>query len=85
MSQWAAEITNNPDKDYELYVELLENDEYRARIEIASQEQLVLRVYNTEHDVSLPVDWLVQVIVMAKRELRQSLPRTLINCLRSGS
>jgi hypothetical protein len=74
MSQWAAEITNNPDKDYELYVELLENDEYRARIEIASQEQLVLRVYNTEHDVSLPVDWLVQVIVMAKKELRQSLP-----------
>jgi hypothetical protein len=74
MSQWAAEITNNPDKDYELYVELLEDDEYRARIEISSQEQLVLRVYNTEQDVSLPVDWLVQVIVMAKKELCQSLP-----------
>lgn len=74
MSQWAAEITNNPDKDYELYIELLEDDEYRARIEISSQEQLVLRVYNTEHDVFLPVDWLVQVIVMAKKELRQSLP-----------
>jgi hypothetical protein len=74
MSQWTAEITNNPDKDYELYVELLEDDEYRARIEISSQEQLVLRVYNTEHDVALPVDWLVQVIVMAKKELRQSLP-----------
>jgi hypothetical protein len=74
MSQWAAEITNNPDKDYELYIELLEDDEYRARIEISSQEQLVLRVYNTEHDVSLPIDWLVQVIVMAKKELCQSLP-----------
>ena len=74
MSQWAAEITNNPDKDYELYIELLEDDQYRARIEISSQEQLVLRVYNTEQDVSLPVDWLVQVIVMAKKELRQSLP-----------
>ena len=74
MSQWAAEITNNPDKDYELYIELLEDDEYRARIEISSQEQLVLRVYNTEQDVSLPVDWLVQVIVMAKKALRQSLP-----------
>ena len=73
MSQWAAEITNNPDKDYELYVELLENDEYRARLEIASQEQLVLRVYNTEKDVSLPVDWLVQVITMAKQEMRQAL------------
>jgi len=73
MSQWAAEITNNPDKDYELYVELLENDEYRARIEISSPEQLVLRVYNTQQDVSLPVDWLVKVIAMAKKELRQSL------------
>jgi len=74
MSQWAAEITNNPDKDYELYVELLEDDEHRARIELSSPEQLILRVYNTEKDVSLPVDWLVQVIVMAKKELRQSLP-----------
>ena len=74
MRQWAAEITNNPDKDYELYVELLEDDEYRARIEISSPEQLVLRVYNTEQDVSLPVDWLMQVIAMAKKALRQSLP-----------
>ena len=73
MNQWAAEITNNPDKDYELYVELLEDDEYRARIEKSSQEQLVLRVYNTKQDVSLPVDWLMQVIAMAKKEIRQSL------------
>ena len=73
MSQWAAEITNNPDKDYALYVELLEDDTYRARIELSSPEQLVLRVYNTEHDVSLPVDWLVQVIAMAKQELHQAL------------
>ena len=43
MSQWAAEITNNPAKDYELYVEFLEDDEYRGRIEISSHEQLVLR------------------------------------------
>jgi hypothetical protein len=74
MSQWAAEITNNPDKDYELYIELLEDDEYRARLEISPQEQLVLRVYSTEQDVSLPVDWLMQVIVTAKKELRQALP-----------
>ncbi len=73
MSQWAAEITNNPDKDYELYVELLEDDEHRARIELSSPEQLILRVYNTEKDVSLPVDWLMQVITMAKQEIRQAL------------
>jgi hypothetical protein len=73
MSQWAAEITNNPDKDYELYVELLEDDEHRARIELSSPEQLILRVYNTEKDVSLPVDWLMQVITMAKQEMGQAL------------
>jgi len=73
MSQWAAEITNNPDKDYELYVELLEDDEHRARIELSSPEQLILRVYNTEKDVSLPVDWLMQVITVAKQEMRQAL------------
>jgi hypothetical protein len=73
MSPWAAEITNNPDKDYELYVELLEDDEHRARIELSSPEQLILRVYNTEKDVSLPVDWLMQVITMAKQEMRQAL------------
>ena len=28
----------------------------------------------TEQNVSLPVDWLVQVIVMAKKEFCQSLP-----------
>ena len=73
MSQWVAEITNNPDKVYELYVELLEDDEHRARIELSSPEQLILRVYNTEKDVSLPVDWLMQVITMAKQEIRQAL------------
>jgi len=73
MSQWVAEITNNPEKDYELYVELLEDDEYRARIEMADSASLVLRVYNTETDVVLPVDWLVHIIDLAKKEIRQSL------------
>ena len=74
MSQWVAEITNNPEKDYAIYVELLEDDAYRARIEMSDAESLVLRVYNTEHDVSLPVDWFLRIIAMAEKELRQSLP-----------
>ena len=73
MSQWVAEITNKPAKDYELYVELLEDDEYRARIEMSDSESLVLTVYNTATDVSLPVDWLLHIIDMTKKEIRQSL------------
>ena len=70
MSQWVAEITNNPEKDYELYVELSEDDEYRARIEMSDPEHLVLKVYNIEQDFSLPVDWLLHIIAMAKKEMR---------------
>jgi hypothetical protein len=73
MSQWVAEITNNPEKNYELYVELLEDDEYRARIEMADAASLVLRVYNTDTDVVLPVDWLVHILDLAKKEIGQSL------------
>ena len=65
MSQWVAEITNNLDKDYDVYVELLEDDEYKARLEMSSTAQFVLRVYNTDKDVSLPIDWLLQIIDMA--------------------
>ena len=73
MSQWAAEITNNPEKDYELYVELLEDDEYRARIEMVDAASLVLRVYHTETDVVLPVEWPVHILDLAKKEIGPSL------------
>src|SRR5437870_3405507 len=73
MSQWVAEITNNPEKDYELYVELLEDDEYRARIEMADSASLVLRVYNTETDVVLPVDWLAQHIAAEMQGIHEGL------------
>ena len=59
MSQWAAEITNNPDKDYELYVELLEDDEYRARIEnIFSRAACTEKSTTPNKMFPCPVDWL---------------------------
>jgi hypothetical protein len=31
--RWKADLTNDPDRDYDLIVELMEDDEYRGRIE----------------------------------------------------
>jgi len=73
MKGWTAEITNNPDNDYELYMELLEDDEYRARIERAPSAQLVLTVYGTTQAFSLPIDWLLEVVEGFKKATHPSL------------
>ena len=65
MSQWTAEITNDPARDYSLIIELLEEDEARARIERSGQE-LTLRVYGD--DVRIPIDWLKEVIEQAQKD-----------------
>lgn len=64
---WTAEITNDPGQDFRLYVELLENDEYRGRIE-RRQGQLVMVLYSAE--TAVPVDWLVRVLASAVEDLK---------------
>jgi hypothetical protein len=56
MSRWTAEITNDPERDYSLIIEILEEEQARAaraRIERSGQE-LVLRVY--VDDVQIPIE-----------------------------
>jgi hypothetical protein len=64
--KWTAEVTNDPDDDYSLCIELLEHDEYRGRIR-RRDGQLVLQVYST--DALLPVGWLRQVLAQAETDL----------------
>lgn len=66
MSRWTAEITNNPEQDYSLIIELLEDDEAKARIEGNGQSGLVLRVYGD--DVRIPIDWLKGIIEQTQRD-----------------
>jgi hypothetical protein len=68
MSRWTAEITNDPERDYSLIIEILEEEQARAaraRIERSGQE-LVLRVY--VDDVQIPIDWLKEIIEQAQKD-----------------
>lgn len=66
MSRWTAEITNDPDRDYSLIIELLEDDESKARIERSGESGLTLRVYY--EDVRIPIDWLKEVLEQAQKD-----------------
>jgi hypothetical protein len=55
--KWSADITNDPAKEQAVYAELLEDEEYRGRIEKNEEGVLVLVIYGRE-DVQVPLEWL---------------------------
>ena len=64
---WTAEITNDPTRDFELYIELLENDHFRGRV-VRRDGQLVLALYDGEA-VEMPAKWLVRLLESAEHDL----------------
>jgi hypothetical protein len=59
MGKWTAEITNDPRRDYRLYVELLEDDKFRGRLERTDDGQLKVTFYEAVAD--LPWEWLAGI------------------------
>lgn len=72
MPSWTAEITNNPEKDYSLCIELLQNDVAKARIERNPSGQLVVKIYPTDELVDIPAEWLASVLGGAEKTLQSS-------------
>jgi hypothetical protein len=68
MSEWTSEITNNPDDDYNLMIEILNDDEYVGRI-YKENSKLVLQIYETEKKISIPYNWLLKIMISAEKEL----------------
>lgn len=57
---WTAELTNNPERDFELYLELLEDGEYRARLQRSPAGQLDILFYGGAKCL-IPWKWLSEV------------------------
>jgi hypothetical protein len=72
MPEWTADVTNDPDKDYRLCVDIYEDDVHKARIEKNSAGALVLRVYENAKDLTIPLHWLAGIIARAQNELAGS-------------
>lgn len=68
-SDWQAEITNNPDNDYDLHIELLEGEVPRARIFCDSAGGLMLKIYRCQQETDIPVSWLLSIVEGARRDL----------------
>lgn len=67
---WSADICNNPDEDYRLYFELLEDDtNYRGRIDLGKDGHLTLTIYPTDKFLDIPVEWLKSLLAGAQKEL----------------
>jgi hypothetical protein len=69
MAEWTAEITNDPDRHQELYIELLQGGEYRGRIVRAPTGELALFIYERNEGLTIPLDWLLEVMNGARRDL----------------
>lgn len=68
MTNWRADVANDPHDDYNLVVEISYGDTHRASI-VKRDGELVVRWYADESDVEIPADWLCEVLSKAKREL----------------
>jgi len=67
---WTAEITNDPDSGFELYIELLEGEEYRGRIlRDPSSGEIMLMMYQSKTSATIPLRWLLSVVADAERDL----------------
>jgi hypothetical protein len=67
--EWTAEITNDPNREFELYIELLKGDQFKARIQRAPDGELELHVYGGP--VSIPAEWLSDLLRRAKHDLKR--------------
>ena len=70
MSKWSADITNDPNADFSLYIELLEGEEARACVRRDALGQLELYIYEHKTPIHIPADFLRSILASAERDLR---------------
>jgi hypothetical protein len=63
---WSAEITNDPEQDYDLIIELLENDLPRGRLHTIQTGETILTIYPCAEKVVVDLDWVIKVMKQSK-------------------
>ena len=66
---WTAEITNDPTRDFKVYVELLADGRYRARLQRGSTGELEIVFYGGDQCL-IPWDWLSGIVARFNEETR---------------
>ena len=68
-SEWLAEVTNDPRRDFDLCIQLSQSDQHWALIERQESGELVLTVDPSKRTVQVPARWLAETIMAAERNL----------------
>ncbi len=68
--EWSSLYANDPGDDYELVIELLYKEKDVAVIR-HKEKGLELTWYANENNLNIPVDWLLERLIMAKRDLKR--------------
>lgn len=69
MADWTTDVSNDPETDFGLVIELIEGGEYRARVVRDQSGHLVLQVYSGPA-LKIPAEWLMSVLRRAEEDLR---------------
>ncbi|MEZ4300250.1 MAG: hypothetical protein R3B70_35210 [Polyangiaceae bacterium] len=69
MGTWTADVGNDPNQDFDLCIELMEDGEYRGKLQRDLSGTLQLTVYPAPKGVVFPVDWLLSMMNGAREEL----------------
>lgn len=66
---WSADVGNDPERDFDLVIEIREGNDYRGRVERLENGEIVLYVYPSESGFRVPVAWLSKLLSSAEQEL----------------
>ena len=69
MAEWNADVGNDPEREYDLVIEIRKGNDYRGRVVRLESGELVLQVYPTSSGFDVPVAWLSKLLGSAEREL----------------
>lgn len=69
MSKWTADFTNDPFNDYELIIEIQQDDKDLA-IMRQGINGLELKWYASNQDIIIPINWLIGLINEANKNIK---------------
>ncbi len=69
MASWTADIVNDPERDFDLRIELSRDGDVLATVERDNTGTLVVRCFQNTPTFDLPAEWLADIIERAKNEL----------------
>ena len=70
MNRWTADFSNDPDDNYNLVIEILQDEEYVARIKQTPQG-LTIEWYPQKKLLLVPLDWLSKLLIEAQSSLAE--------------